>query len=124
MEDVLSRFLRYVRIDTRSEENRQSPTTRTQFTLARMLAKELEDMGASQVRLDEEHCYVYARIAGDERVLVILSGSDTDRTLDPKRFSEVLGPATRGRDVVTGEVLDLSGPLTIPARSAFVLELQ
>ena len=69
-------------------------------------------------------CYVYARIAGDERVLVILSGSDTDRTLDPKRFSEVLGPATRGRDVVTGEVLDLSGPLTIPARSAFVLELQ
>ena len=62
MEDVLNRFLRYVRIDTQSEENQQSPTTRKQFDLARLLARELEQMGAARVRLDEEHCYVYAHI--------------------------------------------------------------
>ena len=65
MEDVLDRFLRYVRIDTQSEENQQSPTTRKQFDLARLLAEELEKMGAAQVRLDEAHCYVYARIPGN-----------------------------------------------------------
>ena len=62
MEDVLDRFLRYVQIDTQSREGDGSPTTEKQFILARMLTKELEDMGASQVRLDGEHCYVYARI--------------------------------------------------------------
>ena len=62
MEDVLDRFLRYVRIDTGSEENQQSPSTGKQFDLARLLAGELERMGAARVRLDEEHCYVYARI--------------------------------------------------------------
>ncbi len=65
MEDVLDRFLRYVKIDTQSREGGGSPTTEKQFTLARMLARELEEMGASQVRLDGEHCYVYARIPGN-----------------------------------------------------------
>ena len=69
-------------------------------------------------------CYVYARICGDERVLVILNGSDTDRTLDMKRFSEVLGPATRGTDVVTGETLDLTAPVPVAPRGVYVLELK
>ena len=62
MEDVISRFLRYVKIDTQSEENGLSPSTQKQFDLARLLTKELQEMGADQVRLDEEHCYVYAVI--------------------------------------------------------------
>ncbi len=64
MEDVLSRFLRYVQIDTQSRESDdgKQPTTEKQFDLARMLARELEDMGAEQVYLDETYCYVYARI--------------------------------------------------------------
>ena len=108
MEDVLSRFLRYVRIDTRSEENRQSPTTRTQFTLARMLAKELEDMGASQVRLDEEHCYVYARIPAN------LPGGKTAPAIGFIAHMDT-SPAVSGENVkprvveYTGGDIDLSG---------------
>ena len=58
MEDVLDRFLRYVKIDTQSEDNGIHPSTKKQFDLARLLEKELRDMGASEVSLDEEFCYV------------------------------------------------------------------
>ena len=62
MEDVLDRFLRYVKIDTQSEENGLHPSTGKQFDLARLLTEELKAMGASDVTLDEEYCYVYAVI--------------------------------------------------------------
>ena len=62
MEDVLDRFLRYVKIDTQSEENGLHPSTKKQFDLARLLAEELRGMGASEVFLDEEYCYVYASL--------------------------------------------------------------
>ena len=62
MEDVLNRFLRYVQIDTQSEENGLHPSTQKQFDLARLLAQELADMGAGSVYLDQQYCYVYAVI--------------------------------------------------------------
>ncbi len=62
MEDVLDRFLRYVKIDTQSEDNGTHPSTEKQFDLARLLARELREMGASDVSLDEKYCYVYASI--------------------------------------------------------------
>ena len=55
MEDVLDRFLRYVKIDTQSEENGEHPSTGKQFDLARLLAAELRAMGASEVSLDEDY---------------------------------------------------------------------
>lgn len=59
---VISRFLRYIAIDTQSEMGAETiPSTEKQFTLARMLVSELEEMGASDVRIDE-HCYVYATV--------------------------------------------------------------
>ena len=60
METVKEKFLRYVSFDTESCEAETVPSTQKQFLLARQLKKELEEMGAEQVRLDEEHAYVYA----------------------------------------------------------------
>ena len=68
-------------------------------------------------------CYVYARTDGKDTVLVILNGSDTIRVLDETRFSEVIGNNTKGRDVVTEVDIDLTKPIIIPARAAYVLEL-
>lgn len=60
--DVLERFLSYAKIDTQSDENTQTvPSTAKQFDLARLLEKQLKEMGALDVRLTEQ-CYVYARI--------------------------------------------------------------
>ena len=61
--DTVERFLRYVKIDTMSEEGHDTtPSTAKQFDLARLLKKELEEMGASDVYLDEKLCYVYASV--------------------------------------------------------------
>ena len=60
--DIVERFLRYVQIDTQSEDDREEfPSTEKQRNLAVLLKKELMEMGAAEVRLDE-HCYVYAKI--------------------------------------------------------------
>jgi glycosidase len=68
-------------------------------------------------------CYVYARVAGDETVLVILNGSDTMRLVDMHRFSEVVKDNTKGKDVITGEVVDLTSLVKIEPRGVYVLEL-
>ncbi|MBE6040694.1 MAG: peptidase T [Clostridiales bacterium] len=81
MSRVIDRFMRYISIDTQSDgESGKSPSTAKQFDLARVLASELKEMGASDVRLDEEHCYVYAEIpANDEsaKALGFISHMDT-----------------------------------------------
>jgi len=60
--DLLDRFLRYVRIDTRSDENSPStPSTAGQWELLRLLDKELRDLGLSDVEL-MDHGYVLATL--------------------------------------------------------------
>ncbi len=64
-ESVVDRFLRYVRVDTQSKEDQSvTPSTDTQWTLANMLAGELRELGAADVRVSE-HCMVYATIPGN-----------------------------------------------------------
>ena len=56
------RFLDYVTIYTTSDPASTShPTTQRQFDLARLLVKQLREMGIEDVTLDE-HCYIYAKI--------------------------------------------------------------
>ena len=63
MSKVLDYFLDYVKYDTQSKANEdQVPSTKKQYALARHLAEQLKEMGAENVRLSEEHCYVYATI--------------------------------------------------------------
>ena len=60
---LIERFLRYVKIDTQSDEQSGAegvhPSTSKQCDLASVLVKELEELGLA-VDYDEEHCYVYA----------------------------------------------------------------
>src|SRR3954447_16300924 len=63
--DVLERFLRYVRVDTRSQLDRtQSPSTPGQLELARILLGELREIGLEDAELDENG-YVFATLPGD-----------------------------------------------------------
>jgi len=64
-ESVVDRFLRYVRVDTQSQEDQPAtPSTKKQWTLANLLADELRKLGASSVRVSE-FCVVYASIPGN-----------------------------------------------------------
>ena len=62
MENVAQRFLRYIAIDTQSADGvEQIPSTKKQFTLARLLVDEMQAMGIADARVDA-HGYVYGSI--------------------------------------------------------------
>lgn len=86
-EKLLERFLRYVRIDTQSDESRADkvhPSTSGQWDLLRMLEKELKDAGLTDVCLDE-YGYLLARIpANVESVPAVGFGAHVDTASDVK----------------------------------------
>lgn len=53
-QDILDRFLRYISIDTQSDENSETtPSTQKQFNLAKVLVEEMTEMGLQNISLDE-----------------------------------------------------------------------
>ncbi len=90
--DVIRRFLRYVAVDTQSsEESGQHPSTEKQKDLGRILYRELEEMGASDVVFDEAHNYVYAKIPATD-------GGKKKQTLGFIAHMDT-SPETSGKDV-------------------------
>ena len=64
MEKILDRFLRYIAVDTQSnEESESQPSTPKQLNLLKLLCKELNDLGV-EATLDE-YGYVMGRIPGN-----------------------------------------------------------
>jgi tripeptide aminopeptidase len=63
-DDVLDRFLRYVQVDTQSDDDSETyPSTAKQLDLGKMLAEELREIGLEDVELTE-HGYVFATVPG------------------------------------------------------------
>jgi tripeptide aminopeptidase len=63
-DDVLERFLRYVKVDTQSDDDSETyPSTAKQLDLGRMLADELREIGGEDVELTQ-HGYVFATVPG------------------------------------------------------------
>ena len=61
-QQLLDRFLRYVKIDTRSDEaSKSSPSTEKQKDLSRLLADELEELGCDDATMNEWG-YVFATV--------------------------------------------------------------
>ena len=90
MSKVAERYLKYVSFDTQSkDEEEQVPSTEKQLVLAKELVKELEEMGASDVR-QSEHGYVYATIE-----------ANTEKNVPSLGFVAHMdtAPAMSGRDV-------------------------
>lgn len=79
-DDLLQRFLRYVRVDTESARDReQSPSTPGQLELARILVDELRALGLDDAGVDENG-YVMATlpaVAGDPPVIGLIAHLDT-----------------------------------------------
>lgn len=101
---VTERFLRYVRIDTQSDENSPTcPSTEKQKDLSRLLLQELLEMGITDAELDE-HGYVYATIPSntDKNVPVICfcSHVDTSPDLTGKDVKPIVHRNYRGQELV------------------------
>jgi tripeptide aminopeptidase len=104
-ESVVDRFLRYVRIDTQSEEDRNTtPSTAKQWKLANLLADELKQLGAADVRVSE-HCMVYAFVPatpgakGDLPVIGFLAHVDTSPAVTAAQVNPIVHRDYRGGDI-------------------------
>src|ERR1041385_6357245 len=105
-ESALDRFLRYVKIDTQSQEDQTTvPSTRKQLNLANLLAKELNALGAEKVRVSE-FGIVYAMIPGNladnSKVPVIgfIAHMDTSPAVSGENVNPVIHKNYQGGDIV------------------------
>ena len=65
MEKVEQRLLRYVKINTKSDDASESiPSTKIQFDLANLLVDELKSLGITDAHVDE-NCYVMGTLKGN-----------------------------------------------------------
>ncbi len=95
---LTERFLRYVKIDTKSdEESGKHPSTDKQRDLAGLLVTELKDLGL-EVDYDEKNCYVYAYLPPKD--------SDTDIGFIAHMDTS---PAVSGKDVNPQILRDYDG---------------
>ena len=70
-----------------------------------------------------EGVYVYFRYSARQKVMIVLSKNSSVTELDTRRFNDMLTPRSVGTDVITGQRHELGRTLTLPARSALVLEV-
>ncbi len=113
MSEVLERFLRYVKIDTQSDEDSgSSPSTAKQHDLAKVLYEELKEMGASEVLYDTEHCYIYAKIPANDggkqkKTLGFVSHMDTSPDASGKDVKPNIIRNYNGKDIILNKAEDI-----------------
>lgn len=99
----VERFLRYVKIDTQSDENSKNfPSTEKQKDLARLLVKELKEMGVENAVMDE--CgYVTATIESNINkkipVIAFISHMDTSPAVSGKNVKPIIHKNYQGGDI-------------------------
>ncbi|WP_040215128.1 peptidase T [Clostridium polynesiense] len=111
MSNLLERFLRYVKVETTSDENTgKTPSTPEQLNLARMLFDELKAMGIKDVTLSE-HGYVYASIPSniDKKVPTIgfIAHMDTSPDMSGKNVNPQIVKNYDGGDIVLNKELNV-----------------
>lgn len=114
--DAVERLISYLKIDTESVPDRDViPSSEKQFDLAKVLEKELREMGVSDVRLDE-HCYVYGKLpsnlSGEEKAktpaLGLIAHMDTSPSARGKNVNPRIVKNYDGKDIVLNEEEKLS----------------
>lgn len=119
-DDVLQRFLRYVRIDTQSKEGADSyPSTAKQLDLSRLLVDELREIGLADARLDE-HGYALATLPAtaqrDVPVVGLIAHVDTSPEASGASVQpQVLRNYDGGEVVLPGDPRQVLRPEESPA---------
>ncbi len=107
------RFLRYVSINTRSNDEitNRTPSTEAQWDLARVLEKELKEIGMQDVLLNEK-CFVTATLPAnvDKKIPVIgfLAHMDTSPDFNGENVHPQIIEKYDGKDIALGDSLVLS----------------
>ena len=124
--DVTEKLIRYAKIDTQSDDKTgTSPSTMKQHDLAKVLVQELYNMGASDIRYDEEHCYVYATIPANcdtsKPALGFIAHMDTAMEVTGKDVQPRIIEKYMGEDIVLSEEEGVVlSPVEFPSLNAHI----
>ena len=99
---LIERLMRYMKIDTQSDDaSAARPSTQKQHDLARVLYNELCDMGV-QAHYDTQHCYVYARLPGEEPAIGFVAHMDTSPACSGRNVNPRIVENYQGQNIVLG----------------------
>jgi len=122
-EDVLERFLRYVRVDTQAAYRTEArPSTEKQLDLSRLLVDELRALGLTDAELNEGHT-VFATLPGmvDAPVIGLIAHVDTTPDVSGANVSPIVHEAWGGEPIVLpGDPRQVLDPAALPALAARV----
>lgn len=72
----------------------------------------------------QENVYVYFRYEKAQRVMCVVNPNPEAKTIQMARFSEGLAGKTGGRDIISGQTVDLASSLNIPGKTFVLIELK
>ena len=109
---VVDRFIKYAKIDTKSdEESEVTPSTPIQFDLAKLLVEELKELGLTDAEVDDK-CYVMATLPSntdkDVPVIGFVSHVDTSPAVSGTNVNPQIHKNYQGGDIEigAGKVID------------------
>lgn len=70
----------------------------------------------------KQDIYVLFRFTENDKVMTILSKNDKDVALDLSRFSELINGDETGKEIISGQSIDLSNGLTVPAKTPLIID--
>lgn len=108
--EILERFLNYVAIDTTSDSSKEdTPSTTKQHQLAKRLVQELQDLNVDQIIYDIKHCYVYAKLNGDDSLPKVgfVAHMDTSENSKGADIKPNIINNYDGEDIVLNEKYDI-----------------
>lgn len=110
-ENLKTRFIRYAKIDTQSnEQSNTTPTTKGQLELAQLLVKELQRIGMKDVSIDENG-YVMATLPSNSTKTIptigFLAHVDTATDFTGKNVNPQVWPDYNGKNITLNKTLGI-----------------
>jgi len=106
LSDLEDRFIRYLKVDTQADESSPThPSTAIQLDLQRMLAEELQALGASDVRLTDYGAVIAtipATVEGEIPTIAFLAHVDTSPAYPASSVRPIVHRNYQGGDLMLG----------------------
>ena len=110
MDNVTSRLLKYVKINTISDPKSETlPSTQIQFDLAKILVEDLKEIGVKDASLDE-NCYVMGSIPGNAKnapAIGLIAHMDTSPEFSGENVNPQIIEDYDGNDIVLNKDLNI-----------------
>ncbi|MBO4408251.1 MAG: peptidase T [Clostridiales bacterium] len=112
MSETVDRFLKYIAIDSKSDDaSGQHPSTSSQFAFADMLYEELRSIGITDITYDREHCYIYVKLKGNDPECIskigFIAHMDTSPEAEGKDIYPSIIDGYDGGDIVLNKKLNI-----------------